>query len=282
MRSLTAVTNRSATNVQRQYSVTGYDVNKLLNPDKEMEEAHKEFTINRWKRYFAKYKPENAPDYKKTGIVATVAEAVDTKDHPFITEPVLAKFHRDWEIQQNDPWNEFSLQYCLERDPKKFAELEKVYLELVPEKLRLPTMISDPMKESDIVAELSEQKKEEMRVAVNSTAATEPETNDEYYDALKMYQESIGYVNAKGAKPHVSRIEPATSLYPRIFKQIDEVGAAVEELLPMATDVPQRTQDFEKMLASEFYSNYTDGKISAKEMVSKFFQQERPELLKKQ
>ena len=60
---------------------------------------------------------------EKTGVTATVEEAVDTTHHSFVTDPILGLFHRVSELTARDPFIVMYREYLDCRDPKREKEL---------------------------------------------------------------------------------------------------------------------------------------------------------------
>lgn len=61
-----------------------------------------------------------------------VAAAVDTADHDFIEEPVVAQVHRVLEITKQDPFFVLYEKYLSETDPTKGAALAKKIDAILP------------------------------------------------------------------------------------------------------------------------------------------------------
>merc|ERR1711991_255546 len=64
-----------------------------------------------------------AVGYEKTGVQPTVTEAVDTTNHAFVDDPILALFHRVQEMTAEDPFLKMYREYLDCRDPKKEKQL---------------------------------------------------------------------------------------------------------------------------------------------------------------
>ncbi len=85
-----------------------------------------------WARYFAETTAETAVAPARRGITATTDTVVDTKDHPFITEPLLALVFRVGEITKHDPFLALYAEYLAETNPTKSAALQAKLDKLLP------------------------------------------------------------------------------------------------------------------------------------------------------
>ncbi len=103
-----------------------------------------EFERRCWKLYFEETTAETAPQPVRRGIQPTVDAVTDTRDHPFITEPVLAmvrprcgwggvcfsdllllarQVHQVHEMQKENPVSQFLDDYFRETDRARKAKM---------------------------------------------------------------------------------------------------------------------------------------------------------------